>query len=174
MLEIRHRLRSVTGWTAAVAVGTVAALSGCEVSQINWLNRTYTVSGNCVQQATVTLHSGSAVTPDGVTVQLQQVHRDGDVNGDGVADAVLFFACTTGTEKGSEIQVFSRNAKPLARLLPPYFYQQSLGSFDANNIKVSNGTLMTGTFYANGVYAVFRWEWNGRAFHPVYVSGKHN
>ena len=40
------------------ALATVAAISGCEVTQINWSNRTYTVSGNCLGLASVTLHDG--------------------------------------------------------------------------------------------------------------------
>ena len=160
--------------SVAIITGAVLSLSGCEVNQINWGNRTYTVSGNCVHDATVTLQNGTALTPDGLTVHLQQVHLGGDVNGDGIADAVLFFACSNGVANGSEIQVFSRNAKPLARLAPPYFYQQPLGTFDPNNIKITSGTLYTGTEYADGVYAVFRWNWDGRAFHPVYSSGHHN
>jgi hypothetical protein len=173
------RRRTATGLVAvAVMSAAISGLSGCEVSQINWGNRSYTVSGGCVHLATVTLHNGQAVTPDGVTVQLQQVHLKGDINGDGVADAVLYFACTKagpgGTQTGGEIQVFTRNAKPLARVLPPYFYLQPLGAFDPTNIKVTAGNLLTGTRYANGVYAVFQWDWNGHGFTPVYVSGKHN
>jgi hypothetical protein len=45
---------------------------------------------------------------------------------------------------------------------------------DPNNFEISKGRLYTGAFYANGVYVVFKWVWNGRGFHPVYVSDKHN
>lgn len=175
-MRIRVR-RSGSALLAAVAVATVGTLSGCEVSQINWANRTYTVSGSCLRLATVTLHDGQAITRDGIKIKLLKVLR-GDINGDGIPDAVLLLACATvssgGLQAATEIQVFTRNAKPLARITPPVYYAQPHGVFDPASLKIAQGKLYAGADYADSVYAVFRCDWNGHGFYTVYSSGHHN
>jgi hypothetical protein len=176
---MRHGNRTRAAFAVIVALVTGVAISACEVSQINWSNRTYTVSGSCVRLGTVTLHDGVGVTRDGVLIKLLKVHR-GDINGDGITDAAVYLACAsvdpqTGIRKvGDEIQIFSRNAKPLARLTPPVYYGAPLGAFNPNDMKITNGRLYTGTYYADNVYAIFGWKWNGHGFDGYYVGGHHN
>jgi hypothetical protein len=81
------------------------------------------------------------------------------------AKAVFLFACARlsppgGLRAATEIQVFTRNAKPLARTPTPVYYAQPHGVFDPTSLKIAQGKLYAGADYADSVYAVFRWERN--------------
>jgi hypothetical protein len=166
--------------TAAI----VAALSGCEASQISWANHTYTVSRGCLGLQTVTLHNGKAIGRSGIEVDLAKVSY-GDLNHDRVQDAAVFLSCsaapTGGNGTGTEIQIFTRDAKPVARLVQPDRYSSGnpFGSqFDPRNISIRNNVLYTGAsgylpsdaHCCPSAYDIYRWDWNGHGFTPVDVS----
>lgn len=166
------------------AAATVAALSGCEASQVNWANHTYTVSRSCLALQTVTLHNGKAVGPAGYEVDFVKVYY-GDLNHDGVQDAAVVLSCTTANLGGNgvadEIQIFTRDAKPVARLVQPDRYGSGnpFGSeFNTNSIGIHNNVLYTGAYgWLDGdphccpsAYDVYRWDWNGHGFTPVDVE----
>lgn len=169
---------------AAIAAAAMGALIGCEANQINWGNHTYTVSGACIAMQPVTLHDGVGVGPAGYEVDFVKAYY-GDLNHDGVQDAVVVLACTGsnrgGNQGATEIQIFSRDAKPIARLVQPdrYGSGNSFGSqFNLNSIGIHNNVLFTGAFgYLPGdphccasAYDVYRWDWNGHGFTPVDVE----
>ncbi len=114
------RLREIAAVLSAAAAAAVS-VSSCDVSQINWSNKSYAVSSACAgAPVTVQLHNGVGV--NGRTrVQVFGVYR-GDFTGDRIADAAVVLGCTDaqgGNQSGSEVQVFTRDAKPLARLVAP-------------------------------------------------------
>lgn len=174
-------------------IAAVAALSGCEVTQINWGSHYYAVSQSCEHAGAATLVNGSGVFSypapyqlDGVghtRITLQKVYY-GDLNHDGVQDAVVLLACSDadgGNGVGREIQIFTRDAKPVARLVQPDRYGSGnpFGSqFNPNNLGVHNNVLYTGAWgYLPGdphccpsAYDVYRWDWNGSGFTPVDVQ----
>ncbi len=174
------------------AAGIVTALGACEVSQISWSNHAYVVSAACASAPTmtpgaVTLHNGSgtigvAKTVGGTSVTLEGVHA-GDITGDGVQDAVVLLNCHDtigGNHNGSELQVFTRNAKPIQRLVPPHKYSGGAFApyFVYNQIRIVNGTLYTevdsylpGDAHASpSAHDTYRWDWNGYGFTPVDVT----
>ena len=101
----------------------------------------------------VTLHNGAGYigtpgTLPGTRVDLENVH-EGDLTHDGVQDAAVLLNCHDtigGNHNGSEIQVFTRDAKPVERLVAPHKYPG--GSFAPyfvyNEIKIVGGALYTG------------------------------
>ena len=108
-----------------LAAGVIAALVGCEVTQINWANHFYIVSSACapapLTAGATTLHNGVGYigtpgTLPGTSVALMSVHY-GDLTHDGIQDAAVFLGCHDtigGNHDGSELQVFTRDAKPLS------------------------------------------------------------
>ncbi|HEX4431124.1 MAG TPA: hypothetical protein VHZ96_17775 [Frankiaceae bacterium] len=173
-----------TAVVAALATAVAAALSGCEASQVSWANHTFTLSGSCLQLQTVTLHNGKAIGANGIEVDLVKVYY-GDLNHDGVQDAVVMLDCsaapTGGNGTGSEIQVFTRDAKPIARLVQPDRYGSGnpFGTqFNFNNVGVHSDVLYTGAWgwlpgdahCCPSAYDVYRWDWNGHGFTPVDVQ----
>ena len=168
-------------------VAAIAALSGCEVRQINWANHFYAVSrAGCAPEPLsvggTTLHNGTGVV--GYTrITLVKVYY-ADLTHDGVQDAVVVLACNDaggGSTAATEIQVFTRNGKPIARLTQPDRYGSGnpFGSqFKLDNIGIHNNILATGTYgFLPGdphccpqAYDVYRWAWNGRGFSPVDIK----
>ncbi len=181
-----HRLRGPIATVAAI-VAVIAALSGCEANQISWANHFYAVSraGCAPEPLTVggaTLHNGTGVV--GFTrIMFEKVYY-GDLNHDGVQDAAVILGCTDaggGNSAATEIQIFTRDAKPVARLVQPdrYGTVSEFGSqFNLNSIGIKNNILYTGAFgYVPGdphccpsAYDVYRWDWNGNGFTPVDVE----
>src|ERR1700712_2055100 len=113
---------------AVTTTAVVAALSGCEASQVSWANHFYAVSraGCAPEPLTVggaTLKNGTGVV--GFTrITVEKVYY-GDLNHDGVQDAAVVLGCNDasgGNTTGSEIQVFTRDAKAVARLVQPDRY----------------------------------------------------
>lgn len=175
-------LKKIVG-LLVTAAALIAAMSGCEVTQINWSNHTYTLSSNCLQLQTVTLHNGKAIGPNGIEVDLVKVFRT-DLTHDGVLDAALLLDCSAaplgGNGTSSEIQIFTRDARPVARLAQPDRYGSGnpFGSqFNANDIRVVNNVLHTGAYgylpsdahCCPSAYDVYQWQWNGHGFTPVDV-----
>ncbi len=176
---------------------TIPALSGCDVTQINWANHFYSVSRDCEHAGAVTLVNGTGVFPyplayglNGVLhtrITLGRVYY-GDLNHDGIQDAVVVLGCSNadgGNGTGSEIQIFTRDAKPIARIVQPDRYGSGnpFGShFNPNNIGIHSNVLYTGAYgWAPGDchacasrYDVYRWDWNGHGFTPVDVSSRAN
>lgn len=177
--------------TCLLIAGMVAALSGCEVNQISWANHFYIVSNSC---ATARLPAGGTALSNGVgyigtpgtlastRVDLLNTYY-GDLTHDGIQDAVVFLNChdtTGGNANGSEIQVFTRDAKPVERLVAPNKYPG--GSFPPyfayNQIRIVDNVLYTGvegylprdSHAGPSAYDVYRWDWNGHGFTPVDVS----
>ena len=174
-----------------LAAGVVAGLSACDVNQISWANHFYVVSSTCAQPpmtpGAVTLHDGVGYigtpgTSTGTRVDLLNVH-EGDFTHDGVQDAAVLLNChdtVGGNNNGSEIQVFTRDAKPVERLVAPQKYPG--GSFPPyfvyNEISVVGNTLYTGvdSFLPGDSHAgpsahdVYRWDWNGHGFTPVDIT----
>jgi hypothetical protein len=175
----------------ALAAGVVAGLSACDVNQISWANHFYVVSNVCApapfSSGAVTLHNGVGYigtpgTLPGTRVDLENV-QEGDLTHDGVADAAVLLNCHDtigGNNNGSEIQVFTRDAKPVERLVAPRKYPGSSFApyFIYNDIKIVGGALYTGveSYLPGDSHAlpsatdVYRWDWNGHAFTPVDVS----
>ena len=174
---------------AAVIVGAMA--TGCEANQISWANHFYVVSSACatagLPAGATTLHDGAGYigTPGTLAatkVTLESVHY-GDLTHDGIQDAAVFLNChdtVGGNTNGSEIQVFTRDAKPVERLVAPSKYPGGLFApfFVYNDIKVVDNTLYTGvaSYLFGDSHAgpsardVYRWDWNGHGFTPVNVS----
>lgn len=182
MLKTGAKLAAVV----AGGVATIAALSGCEASQINWANHTYTVSGGCVQPQVVTLHNGTGTGSQRDQVSLEKVYY-GDLNHDGVQDAVVVLSCSAaplgGNATGTEIQVFTRDGKPVARLRQPDRYGNGDiwgDQFNPGNIGIHDNVLYTGAYgWEAGAchacatrYDIYRWDWNGHGFTPVDVSSR--
>jgi hypothetical protein len=178
---LRHRAKIAAALATGVAV--VTALSGCEVTQYNWANHFYSTSAGCLS-GVATLHNGVGVGANGIEVVFKKVYY-GDLNHDGVQDAVVFLSCDAspsgGNGSGSEIQIFTRDAKPLARLVEPDLYGSGnpFGSqFNSNNIGIHSNVLYTGAWSYRpndphccpSAYNIFRWDWNGHGFTPVAVS----
>ncbi len=177
------------GAGAAVA-SLVAGVSACEVSQVDWANRSYVVSPACapapaMTAGTVTLHNGNGTrlgtsASGGTRVTLAAVY-EGDITRDGVQDAAVLLNCHDtigGNNNSSEIQVFTRDAKPVQRLLAPRKHPG--GTFFApyfvyDQIQIHDGALYTGVdSYLPGdpharpsAHDVYRWDWNGNGFTPV-------
>jgi hypothetical protein len=174
-----------------LAAGVVAGLSACDVNQINWANHFYVVSKACattdLSAGGVTLSNGVGYigtpgTLSGTRVDLLNVH-EGDLTHDGVQDAAVLLNCHDtegGNANGSEIQVFTRDAKPVERLVAPSKYPG--GSFPPyfiyNQIQIVGNTLYTGvdSFLPGDSHAgpsahdIYRWDWNGHGLTPVDVS----
>jgi hypothetical protein len=120
---------------AAVA-GLTIMLTGCEVTQIDWRNHYYVVDGqSCVDFGALTVKNGSGYTDpfSGLNNgrELEPLRVDviktvyGDMNGDGIQDVAVLLRCSyaaaphIAAQTGYEIQVFTRDGKPLDRLVPP-------------------------------------------------------
>jgi hypothetical protein len=175
----------------ALAASVIAGLVGCEASQINWANHFYVVSSACapapLTSGATTLHNGVGYigtpgTLPGTSVGLLNVHY-GDLTHDGIQDAAVFLGCGDtigGNHGGSELQVFTRDAKPVERLVAPNKYPGGLFPpyFIAYEIKIVNNTLYTGVYSflpgdphaGPSAHDVYRWDWNGHGFTPVNVS----
>lgn len=176
----------------ALTIGVIAALVGCEAAQINWGNHFYVMSNACAPSpltaGATTLRNGAGVigtpgTLGGTRVTLQSVHY-GDLTHDGIQDAAVFLNCHDtigGNHNGSEIQIFTRDAKPVARLIAPDKYGS--GSpfppyFIYNEIQIIDNTLYTGieSYLAGDAHAspsehdLYRWDWNGHGFTAVDVT----
>ncbi len=187
-------LKRILG-VSVLAFGVIAALSGCEANQINWANHFYSVSRDCEHAGAATLVNGTGVFAypapyrlDGVAhtrITLEKVYY-GDLNHDGIQDAVVLLACSDadgGNSVGSEIQIFTRDAKPVFRIVQPDRYASGnpFGSqFNPNNIGIHSNVLYTGAWgYRPGdahccpsAYDIYRWDWNGHGFTPVDVQTK--
>ena len=184
-------LKRILG-TAVLAGGVIAALSGCEVTQISWANHFYIVGSACapapLTAGATTLHNGAGFigtpgTPGGTRVLLGKVFY-ADLTHDGVQDAAVSLNCYGGSSShgylGTEIQVFTRDAKPVERLVPPQKYPDSAlpPYFPYGDTGVSGNTLYTGVesypagsaHYLASAYDLYRWDWNGHGFTPVNVA----
>jgi hypothetical protein len=166
---------------AATVTAAAAALSACEVTQINWNEHFYSVArlGCAPAPLTIggtTLHNGQGDV--GFThVRVSKVYR-ADVNQDGVLDAVVLLVCNDnagGNTTADEIQIFTRDDRPLQRLIEPDRYRtgNTFGSqFDPDSIRIVNGVLYTSAFgFGPGDahccpshYDTYRWQWDGRGF----------
>lgn len=182
----KQRFTAPVGIIVTLAA-VVAALSGCEASQISWANHFFAVSraGCAPVPLTVggaTLHNGAGVV--GFTnIFLEKVYY-GDLNHDGVQDAVVVLGCTDaggGNSGATEIQIFTRDAKPIARLIQPDRYGSGnpFGSeFNLRSIGIRNNVLYTGAFgylpsdahCCPSAYDVYRWDWNGHGFTAVDIE----
>jgi hypothetical protein len=120
----------------AAALGLTIALSGCEVTQIDWRNHFYVLSQqSCDTASSVTVKNGTAILPgpppyySGESLLPRRVDVlktvFGDMTGDGVNDVAVLLRCSSipgphiAASTGYEIQVFTRDGKPVARALPP-------------------------------------------------------
>ena len=188
-MALRTGLVPTTTTLLAAVVTTIAgiaALSGCEVTQINWSNHFYAVSRACaVEPLTVggtTVHNAVGITGS-TRITVEKVYH-GDLNHDGILDAAVLLSCTDafgGNASGNEIQIFTRDAKPVARLVQPdrYGTGNPYGSqFAANEFRIINNVLYSGAYgYLPGdahccpsAHDVYRWDWNGSGFTPVDVQ----
>lgn len=115
------RLRRALGATA-VTVSLAVALTACEANQINWSDHAYTVSSSCLAAQQVTVHNGTGIGTAHNQVTVVNVAY-GDVNHDGVQDAAVLLQCADtnrgGHSSSEEIQLFTRDAKFITRLLWP-------------------------------------------------------
>jgi hypothetical protein len=111
---------------AGLTIATV--LSGCEVGQIDWRNHFYVVSSkSCLTDDALMLRNGSGLLGTGPfdAIRVDVVKTIfGDETGDGVKDVAVVLRCTRipgphiAKEVGYEIQIFTRNGRPLQRLPP--------------------------------------------------------
>ncbi len=184
-------LKRILG-TAVVAGGVIAALSGCEVTQISWANHFYIVSSACapapLTAGATTLHNGAGFigTPGTLAAPASCSARSStaDLTHDGIQDAAVFLNCHDtigGNHNGSEIQIFTRNSQPVQRLVAPN--RQLPGTifspyFIDNEIEIVKNTLYTGVesflpadpHAGPSVHETYRWDWNGHSFTPVLVQ----
>jgi hypothetical protein len=161
-------------------VGLSLTITGCETNQIDWKNHFYGVSSrSCLTDGALTLKNGVGVV-NGVQVKVRQLVY-GDFTHDGVQDVAVVLGCATayGTV-GSEIQVFTRDAKPLMRLTPPGPRTKGAlpPAFDLTHIMnirssaAGGDNLVTAVvFYTKGATEpasgqAYRWIWNGSGFSP--------
>jgi hypothetical protein len=163
-------------------IGLALTLTGCEANQIDWRNHYYVVSGqSCLTNGSLTLKNGSGVV-NGVRVSVVQTIY-GDFTRDHVQDVAVVLGCSSaegGNLSGSEIQVFTRDAKPVQRLIAPgvQAHDSYPPSFDLTNLFDSNfdrggDNLVTGVVSwkpndphcCPSVNTVYRWIWNGRGFY---------
>jgi hypothetical protein len=175
--------RSIAFITAVI--GLTFLLTGCEVNQINWRNHSYTISAtSCLAGGGVTLKNGEGQLGD-VHVDLTQVIY-ADFTQDGVQDVAVVLQCTFSRANlsGSEIQVFTRNAKPIMRLIPPGAISRSALSprFNVSGIFNDYVDYPAALITAVSSYGpqdapccphqtnYYRWIWNGHVFHPVYFD----
>ncbi len=113
-------------------ISAFIALSGCEVTQINWANHAYTVGPTCMSPTgTATLRNGTGIYSYPAPYRLSGVSHVrvtlaktlyGDFTADGVNDVVTVLVCTDadgGNAYSSELQVFTRDGKPVQRLTAP-------------------------------------------------------
>jgi hypothetical protein len=176
----------------AAVTGLTIMLTGCEVTQIDWRNHSYLVSEygcNIGQNVTVKngvailpgpppYYNGESLTPMRVDV-LKVVY--GDMTGDGIEDVAVLLRCTSipgpniAPDAGNEIDIFTRNGKPLGRILAPYgdgFGPQAAAFVPSEMTYQASGQLaghlVTGTLrYWPGdtaghpsIHETFGWRWS--------------
>jgi hypothetical protein len=120
----------------AAALSLTMALTSCEVTQIDWRNHYYVVSGqSCVDYGALTVRNGTGLTDPFAPLnngrELEPLRVDvvktvyGDMTGDGINDVAVLLRCSYSAtpripaQTGYEIQVFTRNGVPVARIWPP-------------------------------------------------------
>ncbi len=182
---------------AAASTALVGVLAACDVQQTDWNNRYYAVSSGCLAPGGgATLVNGTGVFSYPSPYRPGQVGHTritvekilyGDFTHDGIQDVAVLLGCNDndgGNGSGTEIQIFTRDAKPVARLTQPDRYGSGnpFGSqFNRWNIGVSHNVLYTGAYgYKPGdphccpsAYEVYRWDWNGHGFTPVDVNSRY-
>ena len=172
-----------------LAAGVVAALSGCEVNQIDWINHQYVVSSACapapLTPGATTLHDyvgyiGTPGTRSATRVAFLNVQY-GDLTHDGIEDAAVLLECNDtvgGNVHGDEVQVFTRDGQPVERLVAPHKYPgASYAPYFGSIQTVDNALYTTVAGYLPGdskdspsAHDTYRWDWNGHGFTPVDVS----
>jgi hypothetical protein len=175
-------MKRVLALLLAIA-GLAVSLTGCEANQIDWRNRYYIVSGqSCLTNGSLTVKNGSGVV-NGVRVSVVKTIY-GDFTRDHVQDVAVVLGCASavgGNQTGSEIQIFTRDAKPVMRLIAPGARANASfpPSFDLTNLFNSKlapsggDNLVTGVVSwkptdphcCPSVHTVYRWVWNGRGFY---------
>jgi hypothetical protein len=124
-----HSLKRLIALIVA-AVGLTTMLTSCEVTQIDWRNHFYVVSRqSCLDDGSLTVRNGTgkASGPDGpIPLRVDVVKTVyGDLTHDGIQDVAVLLRCTELLNPedvltpGYEIQVFTRNGQPVARISAP-------------------------------------------------------
>jgi hypothetical protein len=152
-------------------------LTACDVRHVDWANGVYTVTcpGVASKPTTVHLVKGEASVPPnarfGLHVKLVTAIT-ADVTGDGRAEEVLFFACSSGgTGMAGEVQVFADGPTLLARLPAPQLVSSTYFPV-YGQVWVSGGRLHATAWYwapddchfCASILLSISWRWTGHGF----------
>src|SRR4051794_27579101 len=179
---------AASGGRTGAAPSSAGAASTSAGAAIDWLNRTYTVTcdGIVPDGFRTTVVDGSARVPADGSRPPHYDHYDvritatasGDLDGDGVPDAVVLLDCSPQPSNGivQEVLVFSSTGHPLGELPSPRTLQgtaQLPPLYDPAGLSVDDGEIVAAmTAYgpddshASGpsVPLTVRWRFDGQDF----------